>query len=336
MDALERAAVSRAHAALTAITSGANQADQRAKALAFKELAWTMLRASPGRVADALQASSNPMVAKAAAHAFGDAEWGDLDDAAGMAASYLGSIAEISILDAVKRYAQVVPIQAKRVLIASDAVGDVVAEGDPKPVRRLSLAFGDVEPTKAVAIVVLTQELAAATGDEGRRLFERELANAIARASNESILDALASSETVAVTATGDPLTDLRAGIRAAGPSHGYVVAAPTGTVADLATRVEATGGMTVRGGTFRPGIELVAVDDLTTMRVIPASRLAIWDGGLETRSAGHATVDMRDTPQSPAQMVSLWQTGSLGLLLERNWHLAQTAEIVEVASESS
>ncbi|MGH8063231.1 MAG: hypothetical protein ACREO7_14595 [Pseudoxanthomonas sp.] len=333
MDALEFAAVSRAHAALTAI-SGNRDADHRAQARAFQDLAWVMLRAEKGEVGAALRSSGNPLVTKAAAHSLGDAIWGD-GDAAALAASYLASISEFSILDSVKRFASILPIQTARVMVAADAVGDVVAEGDPKPVRKLSLSMSGIEPTKAVGIVVITQDLANATGGEGRRLFESELANAVTRASNRSILTALDSSDTIAVAGTGDPLADLRAGLRAAGPSNGYVVAGPAGDVADLATRIEATGGMGVRGGNFRPGIEVVAVDDLAGMHIIPASRLAVWDGGLQVRSAGHATLDMRDTPESPAQMVSLWQTNSLGILLERSWHLAQSAEIVVVGGES-
>ncbi len=333
MDALEFAAVNRAHAALTAIT-GNRDADHRAHAKAFLDFAWTVLRADPGRAADALKASDNALVVKAAAHALSDEVWEG--DAAALAASYLASIAEFSILDSVRKYAAILPIQRGSVMIAADAVGDLVEEGVPKPVRRLSLSTTEMTPTKAVGIVVATKELLNATRGEGRRLFESELASAVIRASNQSILSALENTNTIDVAGTDDPLANLRAGLRASEPSYGYVVAAPAGDVADLATRVEATGGMGVRGGSFRPGIEVVAVDDLDDMRIIPASRLAIWDSGLQVRGAEHASVDMRDTPLSPANTVSLWQTNSFGLLLERSWHLAQSADIVVVDGGST
>lgn len=304
------------------------------KAAAFTDLAWALLHAKqPGSSMKALRDCGNPLVQKAAAHALADEVWSN--GGADLAASYLASIAERSIIDSLKKYARVLPVNSRHVMIAADAVGDLVAEGHPKPVKNLSLSIGDVEPTKAVGLVVMTEELATAAGPEGRRLFEAELAAAVTRASNSSVLAALADSDTITVPGTGDPLVDLRAGLQAAGPSNGYVVGMPSGLVADLATRVENRGGMGVRGGTFVGGVEIVAVDDATAITVIPASRIALWDGGLRVSSAEHATVDLRDAPESPANMVSLWQTNCLGLLLERQWHLAKadSVAVVELGS---
>jgi len=308
--------------------------NQTEKAAAFTDLAWALLRAKqPGSSLKALQNCGNALVQRAAAHALADEVWEN--GGADLAESYLASIAEFSILDAMKKYARVLPVNSRSVMIAADAVGDVVAEGLPKPVKKLSLSLSDVEPTKAVGMVVMTEELATAAGPEGRRLFEAELAAAVTRASNASVLSALANSDAVTVPGTGDALADLRAGLRAAGPSNGYVVGMPSGLVADLATRVENRAGMGVRGGTFVPGVEIVAVDDATAITVIPASRIALWDGGLRVSSAEHATVDLRDAPESPANTVSLWQTNCLGLLLERQWLLAQAdnVAIVELGS---
>lgn len=326
MDPIQFAHLSRAQSALGRAMTNTTAAEN---AEAFKAAAWAILKADAGGAAQALRNSNNPIVAKAAAHSTLNPEW--QEGAAELARDYLASIAPFSIIDALKRYARVLPVQSHRVMIASDAVGDLAAEGAPKPVKRLSLSMGDVEPTKALGIVVLTQELANAAGPEGRQMFEAELAASVAQASNASILGVLVNSGTLSTPGTGDPLADLRAGLQMAGPSHGYVVAAPSGHVVDLATRVENRGGMGVRGGTFVPGVEIVAIDDASAITVIPASRVAIWDGGLELRSAEHASLDMRDTPESPAQTVSLWQTNCLGLLLERRWHLAQADDVVIV-----
>lgn len=329
MDPIQSAHLTRARSALDRALTDATTAEN---AQAFEAAAWAILRSGAGDTLQSLRASPNPIVAKAAAHGSFDFEGEAVGD---LVAGYLASIAPLSIIDQLKRYASVLPVQSRRVMVASDAVGDIVAEGDPKPVRRLNLGMGDVEPSKACGIVVLTQELANAAGPEGRRLFESELAASIARASNASILGELVNSGTLSVPGTGDPLADLRAGLQVAGPSLGYVVAMPAGYVTDLATRVENRAGMGVRGGTFVPGVEVVAVDDATAITVIPASRIALWDGGLELRSAEHASLDMRDTPESPAQLVNLFQTNSLGLLLERKWHLAQADDVVIVGGES-
>src|SRR5690606_4323305 len=100
---------------------------------------------------------------------------------------------------------------------------------------------------------------------------------------------------------------------------------------ADLALRVENRAGMGVLGGTFVPGVEVVAIDSMTGLAVIPASRYAAYDAGIELRSADHSSVDMREDLASPAELTSLWQTDSSGLILERQWMVAGSTPIVLV-----
>src|SRR5690606_7891833 len=114
-------------------------ASREERAKAFTDLAFTMIRAD--RKADAmtaLKAHENSLVAKAAAHALGDDIW-NVDDARAIAAAYLESIAESSVLDQIVRYARVIGT-GRRVRVASRAVGEVGAAGDPKVVRTRELA----------------------------------------------------------------------------------------------------------------------------------------------------------------------------------------------------
>lgn len=337
MDALEYAALNRARTALDTMADSFVGRNQRQQAKAFVDLAlMTIQHDNNDNLLTALKQHGNPLVRKAVAEStliWSDL-WGD-GNVADMASAFLATIAEQSILDQIKKYARILPRNVPRIMIASDAVGDLVAEGDPKPVKNLTATTADAGYSKSAAIIVMTQELARAGGPELRRLFEVELEQTVARATNKAVLAALINSNTATIPGTGDPLADLRAGLRAAEPSYGYVVAAPRVDVADLATRVENRGGMGVRGGTFIPGVEVVAIDDATDMQSIPASRIAMLDAGVQVRTAEHASLDMRDTPQSPAQMVSLWQTNCLGLLIERSWDIAQGAEVVVVESGS-
>lgn len=322
MDILETAILHRARSALDMLSSEGHTVRTRAKA--FHEIARSIAGARvTAHATEALRSSPNALVAKAVSHGLGDSMWQG-GDARALAVSYLATIEEFSLLDQIKKYCRLLPDGNRRILVASDAVGNVVREGDPKPLKNLELGLADVEPTKAAAIVVLSRELVEAI--DGTALFERELKSAVLRACNRSILGVVAEDAT-AVSSTGDgPLADLRAGLQAAGPSNGFVVAMPAGDVAALATAESNRGGMGVRGGTFVPGIDIVAVDDLEALHVIPASRLALWDGGLQVRSAGDASIDMRDTPSGPAEHVSLWQSGLVALLVERRWHLAAGA----------
>lgn len=319
---LEQASIQRAQAALNIATQ---QAGAEAKRRAFVKMGLALLQASNGTDAAArlrLLSADDKLIEKSISHDLADPVWGE-GGAGQLAAAYVASVAEHSLLDSIKKFARVLPTASTgRVLIASGAVGDLVTEGDPVPVRNLSLNADGLESTRSAALVVLSQELVRQGGDAAVALFEAELAAAVGRASNGAVLDQLIGSSTETVQGSGDPLGDLRAGLKAAGPSHGFVIAAPAGAVADLATRAENRGGMSVRGGTFVPGVEVVAVDDLDYTAVIPGSRMALWDGGLRLRAAEHATIAMMDSSGAPAEMVSLWQEGLFGLAIERSWHL--------------
>lgn len=255
-----------------------------------------------------------------------------LPELSALAASYVASIAEWSLLDQLVAYGRPLPGNGRRALVATGFVADVsVAEAHPKVVKTLDIAAEDVEPHKSAAILTMTKEFA--LSPQAAAVFERELMAAVLRASNRAVLDYLVSTDTATLPATGDPLEDLRIGLRAAGPSDAYVIAVPGGYCVDLATRMEAGGRLGVRGGQLVPGIHLVAVDDLDGVHVIPASRVAVRDYGLETRMARDASVNMADTPTAPSTLVSLFQTGSVGLIAERSFLVyADPAETVIVA----
>ncbi|WP_223496770.1 hypothetical protein [Stenotrophomonas indicatrix] len=329
MDHMQFAAVSRARTALDVAVAAESEA---VRIKAFGDIAYGMLLNNKANIGDVLRNHPSPLVQKAVAHTMTEEVWQGVDGAA-LAAAYIGSIAEGSLLDQVLRYGNPLPINLPYVMVASGSSADVIAEGDPKVVKHLNLGLTDVETKKAAAIIVLTAELARAVG--GRALFESELRKAVTRAINQSVLTQLTDSNTIEISGVADPLANLRAGLKAAGPSEGYVVAASTDDVLDLSTRIENRGGMGVRGGTFVPGVEIVAVDSVTGMNIIPASHVSVRDGGLQVRSAEHATVNMADTPTSPSELVSLFQTNSLGLLAERNFFLAYSSPMVIVGGGS-
>src|SRR5690606_30506322 len=130
VDRIEFANLSRARDALqAAFTNTAT----RANAKAFTDAAWAILRTKDVDGGwKALQGCDNPLVVKAAAHGLLDDVWAD--GAAALVRDYLATIAPFSIIDALKRYARVLPAGSMRAMVASDAAGDVVSEGDPKPV----------------------------------------------------------------------------------------------------------------------------------------------------------------------------------------------------------
>lgn len=318
-DQLDFARLHRAHGLLAdALGTSKEPPTREAHAKAFIQYARTVASNQKAGLAEALESHPNPLVRKAAAHTLQDGAWAN-PDAATLARNYVETISEGSLLDQIARHARVIPVGQRHALIASGTSAETTPEGGVKVVKRIGLTVDPELARKVAAIVVCSQELMSAAGSE---LFERELRESVIRATNEAVLDDLAGGTTVGVSATGDPILDLRAGLAAAGPSHGYVVAMPAGDVADLATRAAAGPGFGVRGGAFRPGLDVVAIDGLDATFVIPASRVAMWLGDLEVRRSGEGSVSMSDSPDSPGSTVSLWQTGCTGLIAERQYHL--------------
>ncbi len=335
MDSLQHAQLVRASSALNAALSSTAPHVIKAKATAFVDAAAILMRARRDEYAlSMLKASQNTDVARAFAESLDDL-WGG-PEAQELAASYLASIAEGSLLDQIARYAVRLDLQQRSGIVASGLVANMATEGAPRVVQNLDLSkLLTGEPVMSVAMVVMTTELMRFGGGPGRTLFEAELRKAVTRAMNASVLTTLNTTSAPVVTGTGDPLADLRAGLQAAPPSEGYVVAAGTAYATDLATRVENRGGMGIRGGTFVPGVEIVAVDSITGLRIIPASHCALLDAGLRVTASGEASVDMSDSPTSPSQHVSLYQTSSLGLMAQREFLLASTEDAVIVTAGS-
>lgn len=250
-----------------------------------------------------------------------------------LAGSYLRSIAPGSLFDAVARYAQVIPESLSgRFLIASDAVGDEVAEGQPKPVMKPTLTDERAEPAKCTALCVLTDELVAGTDGAAMRLFAAELRSAVLRAFNSAIIGRLNIGPYL--PGTGDAKRDLMDGLAAAGPSAGYAVAVRRDVMNRLA--IEAEGRLPLTGGDYVPGVAIIPLDvdpetGLPAMIVVPSSRVAMADLGLSMRASSVATLSMRTDPDSPGEMVSLFQVGGRALLVERQYRFYAAVDAVGV-----
>lgn len=332
MDSLQQAMIFRAQGALQAAVS--DLPNKRKQKAAFLEIARSlMLQQKQGMTRQAFEAfshSDNPLLQKAAVSAMSyNAE--PFQDATirGLMAAYIDeSVAQLSGLDALKIYARPILAGSRSVTIGSGFSADSTVEGAPKVVRRPSLTLGDVAPHKTVALIVLTREFALAGGDEALAVLDSEMSKSLTAAINSAIYDKFNDSSALSLPTTGDVLEDLRHAVRSAGPSAGYVAVVPPGVTADLALRPEAGPSFTMTGGEFRPGLHVVSADSAEGVMVIPASRCAIFDGGLELRPSGEASVEMSDTPDGNGGLISLWQSGSVGLLAERQWHIGGDAQV--------
>lgn len=247
---------------------------------------------------------------------------GEFSDIAGqeIAAAFAESLAPASVLDACLRYAKTLPPKLSRVLVATGFTGKATAEAAPRVIQNAGISVADCLEHQVSASLVFSQEVLRRGGTAVLDLFDAELRAAIARAQNAEMLAELDSSSATTVATTGDPAKDLRAALAKSDSTTGYVYVADGATIATIATDA-ANRGAGVRGGEFVPGVFLVADDTVTEPTLIPAGRLVLRDEGLRLEPpAKHASVNMSETPTSPSQQVSLWQTGCVGLIAFRDW----------------
>jgi len=295
--------------------------------------AWQALAETYGRAAGFGRAES---FAKGAVASVGMDLWGTPDGQA-LSTTYLRSLAQDNLVDQVARFAVPLPVGIQRfVTVATGAEAHSVNEGAAKPLTRVTLDTEKAEAMKVVATLVLSAEVAKSKGQDAENLFRLLLRDAVIRASNDAVLARISK---ISAPAGATAVESLNNGLAGAAPSSGYVVAATPAITRELA--MASQGRMAVNGGEYIGGVVVLPALEASSggpdLVVIPASTLALRDYGLELSSAGHASVEMSDSPSGNSatptgtQMVNLWQANLLGLKIERLIELRAPEPAIEV-----
>lgn len=229
-----------------------------------------------------------------------------------------------------------------------------VAEGDAKPLTQWQYTKTKLAPLKVAAIAAATKEMLSRASVSADALIRDELARAVGATIDGTFVSASAavSGESPAgirngvnaTTVTGDGSVE---GIRCDAAEMLKVLVGnnlsvggafwvmPETVAIDLATAVNAMGapafpGMTPTGGTFMglPAFasQYVPVDSTgSVVMLIKGDEIFLGDeGGIQVSMSDQASLLMADNPTmdstnpTPAQLVSLWQTNSVGFLVER------------------
>jgi len=268
------------------------------------------------------------------AAAVGVEAWQD-EDGRIVTDAYIREVAFANLIDSLLPHAVRIPDNLGHVAIASGVIADGVAEGAAKPCTPFNLTRGEKERAKVASILVLSRELARSEGPDAVALFRKLLRDAVIEASNIALL---ASLDTTAASAGSTVVQSLQNGLDAADNSTIYTVAATPVVTRQLA--LASDGRMPIGGGEFSPGVfvypALTPTSSAVQMVVIPASRIAIRDSGIRVHTAGHGDVSFAasgdSTTPTGTQLVNLWQTGSVGLIVERIVDIVGGSPAVEVS----
>ncbi len=244
-----------------------------------------------------------------------------------VSSAFLAAIAVQSPLDALAGLAAGNIPARKRIVLSTIALnGSMVAEGAPKPVSQLAFDTTLTEEQKAIAIVVVTDELLRMADAAGITLLQRELANGCAAAANVKFLSDLAAAASSAGTIAGgtDFLADLHdalSAITSRGTGRAVAIVPPAVAVDLSMAAGSAYDQMTPTGGTIR-GVRVMVSDQVPNgadVIVVDPSKLNIDPGIVTLATSTAGAIQMDDNPSAGAQnLVSLYQTNSAALRAER------------------
>jgi hypothetical protein len=224
-------------------------------------------------------------------------------------AAYVESLSSISFFDrALTDGAFVrVPPRTPIAVVTVAAVASTIAELAPKPVSSMTLTAPSVDLQKAVATVVVTNEIVQTPGTVG--LIGRELQRSVAKATDTTVLAAIIAAGTSTATAgtsVANLVTDIGsmfADIAIGEQSRLYFVTNAV-LAASLSARLAGSVGwaMTPTGGVLA-GVPVVVSSAVPTgdLVLVDASRFAAYSDTITLSSSQQGVLQMETSPDSPA-----------------------------------
>jgi hypothetical protein len=250
-----------------------------------------------------------------------------------LASAFLESLRNYGAFDAMLPFMRRVPFRTRVGASTIGITGSTVPQQQIKPISRLTLTGTQIDEAKAVAILVVTDELAKFGDNVAGNLFATELSNAVAVETDEQFVSILISGATSngSSGATAEHVrNDLRgmlAAITTSARSRLFLLM--TSAIAKLLSVLHTNAGdaafpgMNYNGGSIG-GITALVSDGVpaATMLLVDAQQIAAASESIQLSASNEAIVAMNDAPDSPAAastlMTSLWQNNLTGLKAER------------------
>lgn len=254
-------------------------------------------------------------------------------------------------------------------LISQTAGGDGywVGEGAAKPLTKFNFSRTTLDPLKVANIAVLTEEVIRSSSPRADVVIRDALVEALrerldvdfidpSKAAVQGVSPASITNGVTPIPSSGATADDVREDIKAAfgkfieannPPSSGVIIMPMTVALA-LATMRNPLGqkefpDITMRGG-FLEGLPVITSEHVPTVTdgayvvIVNASDIYLGDeGGFQVDMSREASLSMDDAPSmssasaTAAQLVSLWQTNSVGFRAEReiNWAKRRSSAVV-------
>lgn len=276
--------------------------------------------------------------------------------AQGSTADFIDALRPATILPRIG--AQEVPFEFRYPVASSGATAYWVGEGVPVPIAKQAIAANPLAPTKLCVLVVVSGEVLRLAGPAADAAFQRSLIASVAEATDESFIDpglAATSGRPASIThgaptvaGTSDPVADIENLAEVATGvnwSTSKFVCNPL-TALRLSLHRDAGGNFPFPNAGVNGG-DLCGVPLLTSTAVpltsagsgplilIDGSGVQFADGGMGIATSGQSAIAMSDSPSSPSQMVSMFQTNSSALLVVRfiNWQRVRVGSVAYISN---
>ena len=249
-----------------------------------------------------------------------------------LSSAFLSSLSGISVFDTLWPNILRAPLRTHIVAVSTTLTSGPIAEASVKPASSIALTTSDLDAVKAAALVAMSAELLRISVPSALVVLQRELRNAIARATNTIFLPILTASAPsfvssgITATAVRQDLRVLLANISSGADSKLFLIT--TRTIAEALAVLPDTAGAaafpnaTVNGGQIG-GIPIIPCDECTAGEIIlvDATQVAAGTEGMTLDSSNQATIQL-DTSGSPPDastvLTSLWQADLAAVKAER------------------
>jgi hypothetical protein len=271
--------------------------------------------------------------------------WAAVSDYQNVSRAFTESLRSLSVFDrvlgdgGVPGGMAIAPLRSRGFTVSVGITGSSPSEKSIKPISSLSLAQALVEPRKAAAVVVATNELVQSPG--ALALLNSELTSGCVAAVDSVFLSTLIAATTPTASAgnsLANIVTDL--GVLLSAVSTGanskvYYVVSPT-NLKKLILKASSTGApafpeLTLNGGSIFGGVWAIASDQIpaNTALMFAGDALAGNSDPIVLDGTEQAVVMLDTSPDSPplasSVMLSLWQTDHRALRAERFFGFAIT-----------
>ncbi len=232
------------------------------------------------------------------------------------------------------------PLRSNVGSATTGAVGSVVEEGHATPVSKMAFAAGKIAPQKAETLVVLSNEVLSNTSSAGQSFVNRQLRRGLGKALDIGVAASLTSG-LVPIAATANATNDIKALLDAVNTGEGRLAWIASKSVANRLALLEWPAG--ANKAVSPEGVSEFLNLPFAVSPGLADGTLILLDGDQvvgEIESLGvdisqHATLEMSTTPAhdsgvgtgdapTPTNLVSLWQTDSVGLRLSAHFGFAR------------